>query len=653
MSEGMIPSAGLSRRAFLASGTALALVLTGGKAIAADRVPGVIEADIANAEGVRAVKRLQHAFGHYAEAGDVEAMAALFARNGRMIRGTADVTGGPAIRAALRAAMAEGTDGQGPDRLNLPLMLSPVVTLAPDGLSARGRWHEFALLGLYGKAADWRGGIHENDYVLEDGVWKIATLHLHVQFEGPYASGWHSIAEKVPLVPYHYTPEGAGTPVPRNPAPRAGADQVLPGLAARARALADAGKVQNLQAAYGYYMDRKQWDDVADLFAPDGVLETGGEGGYVGRARIRKGLERFGPAGLQPGQLFDHLQLMPIVDVAPDGLSARLRCIQLRKLGIHGGAAQWGFDIVETQAVRRGGVWMIARMTVSPRLLADYERGWARDLPAMPGPSAAFPPDRPLALTTAYPGAKGPAIGFAHPVTQKRAAPTPLRGKVDLAAVERDLLAAKAHDGAENVATAYGYYIDEFKWDETADLFSTDGWKELSYVGTYIGREPVRESLVRRYGRGGRTGSFMAIHQKVAPYVTVLPDGRARIRLKLFQINSAPAKADGSPSGGYINGIYENQIVQEQGIWKIQGMDLDYVFLADYKGGWVAVQPGASARFAPKPEDLARYAPQAPLHGVVFAPYPQIGRTALHFVNPVSGRRPPVLLPWRDGRGAG
>ena len=58
-----------------------------------------------------------------------------------------------------------------------------------------------------------------------------------------------------------------------------------------------------------------------------------------------------------------------------------------------------------------------------------------------------------------------------------------------LSATELSVERSKAYQASENLATAYGYYIDEFAWDETADLFSRDGFKELSYVGTYVGRE--------------------------------------------------------------------------------------------------------------------------------------------------------------------
>ncbi len=57
-------------------------------------------------------------------------------------------------------------------------------------------------------------------------------------------------------------------------------------------------KVRNLQNAYGYYMDRKMWDDVTDLFTSDGALSIASVGVYDGPKSIRRALERSGPASL-------------------------------------------------------------------------------------------------------------------------------------------------------------------------------------------------------------------------------------------------------------------------------------------------------------------------------------------------------------------
>ncbi|MEO0062006.1 MAG: hypothetical protein RLZZ08_566, partial [Pseudomonadota bacterium] len=58
-------------------------------------------------------------------------------------------------------------------------------------------------------------------------------------------------------------------------------------LEARALAAEDYRDLANLQAAYGYYVDKGLWDKAADLFAQDGTLEIAGRGVYVGQDRVR------------------------------------------------------------------------------------------------------------------------------------------------------------------------------------------------------------------------------------------------------------------------------------------------------------------------------------------------------------------------------
>src|SRR5690606_3051420 len=185
-----------------------------------------------------------------AEAGDYAAMADLFAPDGRLVLPPREARGREEILALLVETMGGGDASPAPDRLDVRLQLSPVVTIADDGRSGRGRWHELTLSGRHGERAEWSGGIHENEYVLVDGVWRISVLRHHPQFAGAHEDGWRNVSDAVPLVPFHFTPEQAGTPVP----PRLEADAdpaALPGLAARARRLIDESEVQNLLSAYG------------------------------------------------------------------------------------------------------------------------------------------------------------------------------------------------------------------------------------------------------------------------------------------------------------------------------------------------------------------------------------------------------------------
>ncbi len=48
-------------------------------------------------------------------------------------------------------------------------------------------------------------------------------------------------------------------------------------------------------------------------------------------------------------------------------------------LGVHGMGGAWGISVIEMRAQKRGGTWLIARMAISPRVLADYDTGWRRN----------------------------------------------------------------------------------------------------------------------------------------------------------------------------------------------------------------------------------------------------------------------------------
>src|SRR5690606_814173 len=98
-------------------------------AAALERRITALEAETAATEAIRAVKRLQHAYAHYAEAGLWEDLADLFAESAvaRLPSGT--LTGKTAIRAYLLDDVGRGRLGLEPGRLNTELVLSPVVTL--------------------------------------------------------------------------------------------------------------------------------------------------------------------------------------------------------------------------------------------------------------------------------------------------------------------------------------------------------------------------------------------------------------------------------------------------------------------------------------------------------------------------------------------
>jgi hypothetical protein len=616
-------------------------------------------------EAISAVKRLQHAYGHYSEVGLWHDFADLFADAGVGHYPVGDLDR-ESIRKLFLQDVGGGRLGLADGRIYPHIVMQPVVTVAADGASAKGRWHVMAMLGGFGTTASWAGGVYENEYVRERGVWKLKDVRYLGQYGGRYEDpGW--TATNTPT-PFHYDAQRVGHPILEvRPAPRSGATPTLDtlnpqlaDLAARVQRMSDEIEVTNLQHAYGYYVDRKMWDDVADLFAIDGTMELGQQGVYAGRASIRRGLNQFGPQGLREGELNDHIQLQTIVTILPDGRSARARGTEIAMVGVNGRSALWNQSTFENAFVKQNGVWKIKTLRLYPRFIVDAEKGWAKDARPAPGPISAIRPDRPPSEKyEIYPKFHIAPFHFVNPVTGRPAqyppgakaparpaavvpvSPPSIRSAANLdailAATELAVERVLGYHASENLTSAYGYYIDEFKWDDTADIFSRDGWKELSYVGTYVGRERIRQSLKLRYPNG-KSPTFLTLHQIVQPVIHVSSDGRsARIRVRPFQLGG-PAGGEGS----WIGGIYENTSVHEDGAWKLSGMDLDYIWTAPSRGGWARVKS------APVPPDVAmakEFPPDRPLRGPSAAPFPKVVDVPFHYKNPVSGRTPPLLLP--------
>ena len=530
-----------------------------------------LEALTQRVEALSAIKRLQHAYGHYAELGLWHDFADLFADTGigYYTQGALDREG---IRKLFLNDVGGGQVGLKDGRIYPHISMQPLITLAADGQSAKGRWHIMAMLGGYQSTAAWSGGVYENQYVRENGVWKMKEVRYVQQYSGRYeASGWTATKDQSA---FDFDSSRGGTPIPDVPLPPKGGShefaalsRQMADLAARAQHLSDEIEVTNLQHQYGYFLDRRMWDDVAKLFAADGTMEIGLQGVYVGTKSIRRGLNSLGPPGLSPGEVNDHIHLQTIVTVLPDGRTARARGTELGMTVSPGGKALWSQSIYENEFMKQNGVWKFKTMHVYPRFIVDAEQGWAKDAQPAPGPSTAFPPDKPpTEKYEIYPRFHIAPLHFNHPVTGR--APQYPAGVVSafrrtsgardlpalktagaleslLASTERSVARSKAYHASENVTTAYGYAMDDSKSDP----------------------------------------SFLMVHQIVQPVITVSADGRSsKIRARLFQL--------GGPAGGegfWTSGIYENGAVDGNGGWKLSTTNLQHAWTAPSRGGWIRV----------------------------------------------------------------
>jgi hypothetical protein len=635
--------------------------------------------DVGQAEDIRAIKTLQRSYAQYAQFGLWSEMANLFAEDADWIFDTDTIEGRAAIASHLRRA-GGGHDGLAPGVVNTVMIETPLVNLAPDGRTAKGRWHALSFLGDGKGQATILGGIYENDYVKTRGVWKIATLHFYPQYTGPYEQGWLNWkGQDLPLVPYHFTPDSAGIPIPpaTGPAPKSNATPAS--LQRRIAALNDEDKVRNLQNAYGYYVDRRMWDDVVDLFAETSAIEIGGIGIYDGKPGVRRAMERMGPQGLAHGQLNDRPLFDTIVTLSPGGSEAHARGLELGMLGeADKGEAYWEITVFDNRYVKEDGLWKIREMRVFPLVRSDYAQGWAKSRLVEAAPPGRLAPDRPV--PAADRGAQDAIIpAFLKPVAipagKRLVATRPLTGPIaplkehaPLAPAElaRRLAVSKAYDGVENVATAYGDYLDDFQSPQFSALLAKEGFKVSAFAGYFIGRERVTQAGLIVWGKPPVTRAGISYHWRIQPVINVAADGRsATYHARLFQPRTSkePAKPYAFYGAGFHSGKYHDQMALEDGVWKFWNLSLDepYMVSPDWKGGWSSAKDRPIDSNAPASPLMTKYPPDIPIKTLgkrmehfrggtgQTIEWPGILPMWFDYRNPVSGRVPehytPVCVP--------
>lgn len=143
---------------------------------------------------------------------------------------------------------------------------------------------------------------------------------------------------------------------------------------------------------------------------------------------------------------------------------------------------------------------------------------------------------------------------------------------------------------------AYGYYID-YNWpNAVAELFSDDA--EIIFLsGIYKGKEGARRLYGQWFqnfftqGKPGPLDGFLLDHFQMQDIITVAEDrntAKGRFRALLFggTHETSDYKPEGLPHQWLEAGIYENEYVRENGVWKIKKLDYVLQWEAEYEKGW-------------------------------------------------------------------
>jgi hypothetical protein len=389
------------------------------------------------------LENLQRIFGFYIDKQLWHQAADLFTKDATYEdSGSGVYVGREAILAYLQSLGAEGPQ---PNVLNDHMQLMPVIDLI-SATRARGRWHHFSQQALHGVSHSLGTGIYENEYVLEEGVWRIAKLHRYSSMVTNYDLGWGEQADRrsqvstefppqhppslvyenypeVFVPPFHYGNPG----IALEDLPKFPEDLSLQELRKILEEIEDFRSVERLQTVYGYYLARNQWDDLTGLFAPDGTIEIAQRGVYIGQASVRRNLDLYGVQDELPGQLHNHMQYQPVIHISENGQHAFLRSRALSMMGAFGSDGRWMGGTYENVYVKRDGVWMILKDQQYNTYFASVDNGW-KDLPWRPAPgiNPNNPPDEPPSVYfEMYPRAFLPPFHYMNPVSGRQTSWTP------------------------------------------------------------------------------------------------------------------------------------------------------------------------------------------------------------------------------------
>ncbi len=155
-------------------------------------------------EDINAIRKLHYAYGYYIDFCQYDEVVQLFAKDtGEVVFLSGLYQGHEGIARLYKTWFQEfftkGKPGPEDGFLLDHFQMQDIITVAPDGKTAKGRFRALLMGGCH-ESREYKpeglpeqfyeAGIYENTYVKEDGVWKIQRLDYVVQWQADYETGW-------------------------------------------------------------------------------------------------------------------------------------------------------------------------------------------------------------------------------------------------------------------------------------------------------------------------------------------------------------------------------------------------------------------------------------------------------------------------------
>lgn len=217
----------------------------------------------------------------------------------------------------------------------------------------------------------------------------------------------------------------------------------------------------------------------------------------------------------------------------------------------------------------------------------------------------------------------------------------------ELANLDKRVSILEAQQNVRYLQHTYGYYLDKCLYNEVVDLFAENG-SVYFCGGVYKGKEGVKRLYIGRFRKrftndlnGPRFG-FLLDHPQMQDVVSVAEDGqsaKARFR-SIMQAGLHKDAQEGyqgtvSMDQWFEGGIYENEYVKEDGVWKIYRLNYRAFWHGKYDKGWSYTDPADVRPTTTFPED-----PIGPDEIIDdgFELFPSAELFPFHYPHPITGQ---------------
>ena len=192
-------------------------------------------------------------------------------------------------------------------------------------------------------------------------------------------------------------------------------------------------------------------------------------------------------------------------------------------------------------------------------------------------------------------------------------------------------------EAIKKLQRAYGYYLEHWCVEDILGLFSQSPEVVVKvHAGEFRGPESVRRFFL--HGRDidpatiKHPPTFLHQVMQLSPIIDVAADGnRAWGRWYGFGANAF--EVPGGIAPGWMDGVYENEYIKEDGGWKFLKLYWYMFFHAPYTLSWVDPTKRVDIQMEP---DFSALSPDGPSDDTF---YPSGFQAPFHYPNPVTGKK--------------